>query len=193
MLRGLESVVAAVLLIVVVVVGVVLVYLWFSGYLSKSAGAAGQAGAVERFKVESVSLAADGTVRLFIHNIGGASLNISTIYVYPVGSQNPICVKQGVNVVIAPRTVATVETALTCTHTPTLGRSYVVKVVTARGTEHSYTATINLLAHGAVVGGGGGGVAGAVVGVVLLLVLLCVLVGSGLGRLTGRRRGALTS
>jgi hypothetical protein len=34
-LRGLESVVATVLLIVVAVVGVMLVYLWFSGYLGK--------------------------------------------------------------------------------------------------------------------------------------------------------------
>jgi hypothetical protein len=83
--------------------------------------------------------------------------------VYPVGSQNPICVKQGVNTVISPRTVAAFGTTLTCTHTPTLGRNYVVKVVTAKGTETAYTATINLLAHGVVVGGGGGGGGGGFV------------------------------
>jgi hypothetical protein len=75
MLRGLESVVATVLLIVAAVVGVMLVYLWFSGYLGKSTSMMGQAvgpaGAAERFKVEAASLAADGTVRLYIRNMGG--------------------------------------------------------------------------------------------------------------------------
>jgi hypothetical protein len=101
-------VVAVVLLIVVAVVGVVLVYLWFTGYLGKSVGAAGQAGAAERFKVESASLAADGTVRLYIRNLGGDPVEVKTIYVYPAGSPNPICVKHGVDAAIPPGTVATV-------------------------------------------------------------------------------------
>jgi hypothetical protein len=121
-LRGLESVVATVLLIVVAVVGVVLVYLWFSGYLGKYIGAAGQAvgpaGAAERFKVESASLAADGTVRLYIRNLGGAPVDVGTIYVYPAGSLNPICVGHGVNAAIPPGTLAEVQTTLTCTTQP---------------------------------------------------------------------------
>jgi hypothetical protein len=157
MLRGLESVVAVVLLIVVAVVGVVLVYLWFSSYLGKATGAAGQVATAERFKVESASLAADGTVRLYIRNLGGAPVEVKTIYMYREGSQNPLCVKQDVKAVIPPNTLAAVGTRLTCTTSPAPGRNYVVKVVTARGTEIAYTTTTNLLAHGAVVGGGGGG------------------------------------
>jgi FlaG/FlaF family flagellin (archaellin) len=206
-LRGLESVVATVLLIVVAVVGVVLVYLWFSGYLGKSTSMAGQAGAAERFKVESASLAADGTVRIYIRNLGGTPVNVSTIYVYPVGSLNPICVKHGVNAAISPGTVAAVETTLTCTTSPTPGGNYVIKVVTAKGTEIAYTITATL-AHGGVgvgtgTGTGGTGGVGVVAALglasalepaaVVLFVLLWLLVGSGLGRLMGRRRGALTS
>ena len=108
MLRGLEHVVVAVLLIVVAVVGAVLVYLWFSGYLSKQTSAANQAGTAERFKVESASLAADGSVRLVIRNIGGAPVEVNTIYVYPTGSLKPLCVKQGVNTVKPPGTKAPV-------------------------------------------------------------------------------------
>ncbi len=50
MLRGLKSVVVAVLLIVVVVV---LVWLWFSGYLGKSTGVEGQAGVACSFVASS--------------------------------------------------------------------------------------------------------------------------------------------
>jgi archaellum component FlaF (FlaF/FlaG flagellin family) len=162
-LRGLESVVATVLLIVVAVVGVVLVYLWFSGYLGKATSAAGQtvgpAGAAERFKVESASLAADGTVLLLIRNLGGAPVEVKTIYVYREGSLNPICVGQGVNAAIPPGTTAEVQTALTCTTSPTPGRSYVIKVVTTKGTEIAYTITATL-AHGdtSILTHGGAGV-----------------------------------
>jgi hypothetical protein len=50
MLRGLKSVVVAVLLIVVVVV---LVFLWFSGYLGRSTGVEGQAGVACSFVASS--------------------------------------------------------------------------------------------------------------------------------------------
>jgi len=81
MLRGLGSVVAILMLILVVVVGLVLVYLWFSGYVGRYTAEAGQAVAAEKFKVEAASLAADGSVRLFIRNIGGAPVHVSTVYV----------------------------------------------------------------------------------------------------------------
>jgi hypothetical protein len=156
MLRGLETVVAAVLLIVVAVLGVVLVYWLFSGYVGRFPGVEGQAVAAEMFKVESAFLAADGSVKLLIRNIGGAPVNVSTIYVYPVGSLNPLCVKHGINTVISPGTLAAVETTLTCTPSPAPGGSYIIKVVTARGTEYAYiVTTTSTLAAG---GGGGGGV-----------------------------------
>jgi hypothetical protein len=159
MLRGLESVVAAVLLIVVAVLGVVLVYWLFSGYVGRFTGVAGQAVAAEMFKVESASLAANGSVKLLIRNIGGAPVNVSTIYVYPVGSLNPLCVKHGINTVISPGTLAAIETMLTCTPSPAPGGSYVIKVVTARGTEYAYvvTTTSTLAAGGGGDGGSGGG------------------------------------
>ena len=89
MLRGLESVVAAVLLIIVV--GVVLVYLWFSGYVGRYTAEAGQAVAAEKFKVEAASLAADGSVRLFIRNIGGAPANVYSIRVSSRLAEPPMC------------------------------------------------------------------------------------------------------
>jgi FlaG/FlaF family flagellin (archaellin) len=52
-MRGLEPVVAAVLLIVVAVIGAVLVYLWFAGYVTKSTSQAEQMTASERLKIEA--------------------------------------------------------------------------------------------------------------------------------------------
>ena len=153
--RGLESVVAAMLLVVVAVFGVVLVYLWFTGYVGRSAGVAGQAMAAEMFKVESAFLAADGSVRLLIRNIGGVSVNVSTVYVYLDGSLNPLCVNHCINAVIPPGALNAVETTLICTSSLAPGGSYVIKVVTARGTQYAYIVTASpTLARG---GGGGGG------------------------------------
>jgi len=134
------------------------------------------------FKVEAASLAADGSVRLFIRNIGGAPVHVSTVYVYPVGSLNPPCVKHGINAVISPGTPAAVETMLTCTPSSAPGGSYVIKVVTARGTEYAYIVTTSPTLAA---------VATVVVEVVIAPSRLPA--GSGLGRLTGRRQRALTS
>jgi len=136
----------------------------------------------QMFKVEAASLAADGSVRLFIRNIGGAPVHVSTVYVYPVGSLNPPCVKHGINAVISPGTLAAVETMLTCTPSSAPGGSYVIKVVTARGTEYAYIVTTSPTLAA---------VATVVVEVVIAPSRLPA--GSGLGRLTGRRQRALTS
>ncbi len=80
---------------------------------------------------------------------------MSTIYVYPLGSLNPLCVKHGINTVISPGTLAAVETMPTCTPSPAPGGSYVIKVVTARGAEYAYVVTTSPTQASA---GGGGGI-----------------------------------
>jgi FlaG/FlaF family flagellin (archaellin) len=73
--RGLEPIVAAVLLIVVAVIGAVLVYLWFAGYVTKATSQAEQMAASEKLKIEAANLTStDGY--LFIRNLGGDSANI---------------------------------------------------------------------------------------------------------------------
>jgi len=54
--KGLEPIVAAVLLIVVAVIGAVLVYLWFAGFVTKATSQAEQASASEKLKIEAATL-----------------------------------------------------------------------------------------------------------------------------------------
>ncbi len=56
--RGLEPIVAAVLLIVVAVIGAVLVYLWFAGYVTRATSQAEQISASEKLKIEAAGLTA---------------------------------------------------------------------------------------------------------------------------------------
>ena len=73
--RGLEPIVAAVLLIVVAVIGAVLVYLWFAGYVTKATSQAEQMAASEKLKIEAANLTSTYGY-LFIRNLGGDSANI---------------------------------------------------------------------------------------------------------------------
>jgi len=54
--KGLEPIVAAVLLIVVAVIGALLIYLWFTGYVTKATSQADQMAASEKLKIEAASL-----------------------------------------------------------------------------------------------------------------------------------------
>ena len=136
--KGLEPIVAAVLLIVVAVIGAVLVYLWFAGYVTKSTSQAEQLAASEKLKIEAASLTTGGKITLYVRNLGGTPVTINTIYVFTPGTTSPICYNN-VRETISPGDVDTVS--VTCTNTKSLseGSDYVIKIVTARGTEAAVT------------------------------------------------------
>jgi len=158
--KGLEPIVAAVLLIVVAVIGAVLTYLWFAGYVTKATSQAEQMAASEKLKIEAANLTAtQKSAILYIRNMGGDNVNLRTAYILRPGTISPICIadvasNQGLIKVdkvnaqqqpITPGHLAVVEITFTDAATGSCnlqhGFDYVIKLITARGTEFAVTVT----------------------------------------------------
>ena len=148
--RGLEPIVAAVLLIVVAVIGAVLVYLWFAGYVTKATSQAESMAASEKLKIEAASLTAagngSGTATLYIRNLGGDAVKVVDAYVFKPGSTNVLCKASSVSASpspIQPGELSTITVSLPDTCRITAGYDYVVKIVTQKGTEFAVTVTVS--------------------------------------------------
>jgi len=149
--RGLEPIVAAVLLIVVAVIGAVLIYLWFAGYITKATSQADQMAASEKLKIEAANMSSTRAV-LYIRNLGGDNVTLATAYVLKPGTINPICTNQSrINIFKPGPATATAGSLFpgalqavsfnvgVCGIQP--GYDYVIKIVTMRGTEFAITVT----------------------------------------------------
>ncbi len=145
--RGLEPIVAAVLLIVVAVIGAVLIYLWFTGYVTRATSQAEQISASEKLKIEAAGLT-DGPpsdVVLYVRNVGGDTARVVHLYVLKAASITPVCSKVISPVEIDPGVVETFTVSLAAGDCPggtiDAGFDYVVKIVTRKGTEFAVTVT----------------------------------------------------
>ncbi len=144
--RGLEPIVAAVLLIVVAVIGAVLIYLWFAGYVTKATSQAEQMTASEILKIEAASLSAENNEAiLYIRNLGGDTVRLVHAYVLKPGSISAVC---SVEIDPAVNPAATIEPGVMSDVTVTFtdctletGYNYVIKIVTRKGTEFAVTVT----------------------------------------------------
>jgi FlaG/FlaF family flagellin (archaellin) len=149
--KGLEPIVAAVLLIVVAVIGAVLVYLWFAGYVTKATSQAEQMAASEKLKIEAANLTSTRGA-LYLRNLGGDNVTLSTIYVLKPGTVNPLCTATSFSIYKGTST----DTDSASTLYPgrlqlvmfyvtgcgvSAGYDYVIKIVTQRGTEFAVTVT----------------------------------------------------
>jgi len=150
--RGLEPIVAAVLLIVVAVIGAVLVYLWFAGYVTKATSQAEQMAASEKLKIEAAAITTGtNTATLYIRNLGGDNVTLATAYILKPGTINPICVVQSSTIYKPDLTTSGADTLYPgalqkvtfdvsgCSLQP--GYDYVIKLVTQKGTEFAVTVT----------------------------------------------------
>jgi len=153
--RGLELVVGAILLVVVVVVGVVLVWLWFSGFLGKAASSAELAP--DLLKIEGGNITnLGGGVRVFlwIRNLGGGAVLPRTLYVH---NGDVVCFADGLPWVVGPGRLEYLDIWMPvgppsgigggvvagCREAVVPGAVYVVKLVTARGAEVSVVLNAN--------------------------------------------------
>jgi archaeal flagellin N-terminal-like domain len=142
--RGLEPIVAAVLLIMVAVIGAVLVYLWFAGYVTKATSQAESMAASEKLKIEAASLTAagdgSGTATLYIRNLGGDAMKVVQAYVFKPGSTNVLCT---ISIVADPYSwaVVNITPALPAGCGITAGYDYVMKIFTQKGTKIAVTVT----------------------------------------------------
>jgi FlaG/FlaF family flagellin (archaellin) len=142
--KGLEPIVAAVLLIVVAVIGAVLIYLWFAGYVTKATSQAESMAASEKLKIEGASLTANTReAKLYIRNIGGDTVKVVHAYVLKPGSISPVCSQSLASpVTINPGALETpTVTFASCSPSLEAGHDYVVKVVTQKGAEFAVTVT----------------------------------------------------
>jgi hypothetical protein len=149
--RGVSPFVGAVLIVLVSVIGVVLVWLWFSGFLGKSLSTTGVGG--EFLKIEGGNLSnVGGGVRLFIwvRNLGGGTSLPRTVYIFREGSAVPICIADGLPWAVGAGRleyfdlwfpIGYVDCAggvcRTCSEAVSPGVFYVVKLVAAGGAEFS--------------------------------------------------------
>ena len=130
--RAIEPIVAAVLLIIIAVVGSVLLYLWFSGYLTKTASQVETVSNPEKIKVEAVKYdVTNNNVTVYFRNVGEIPVNITGTYVIDIYG-NTICANSTVNTQLNPGDYGT-ATINGCTLST--GEQYFAKVVTAKGTE----------------------------------------------------------
>jgi len=150
--KGLEPIVAAVLLIVVAVIGAVLVYLWFAGYVTKATSQAEQMVASEKLKIEAANITLSKRLAyLYIRNLGGDNVTLATAYILKPGTINPLCAVQSFTIYKPDLTTSGVTTlypgALQKVEFNVggcglrSGYDYVIKLVTQKGTEFAVTVT----------------------------------------------------
>ncbi|MFP3315494.1 MAG: archaellin/type IV pilin N-terminal domain-containing protein [Caldivirga sp.] len=162
--RGIEPIVAAILLIVITVVAAVLLYIWFNGYLSSTTSKVSQVSVPEELQIVNVAVVysssgSPSSIVAYIQNVGSIPATINQAYVLNVTTGNVICAisSSSMSYNIPPSS----PTASTSTTVPASGLTvpsgtaaelilslsscslalntyYVLKLVTARGTQVTY-------------------------------------------------------
>ena len=145
--KGISPVIAVLLLIVIAVAAAILVYVWLSGYMGTLQSQAGTQQVQERIKIEGVKISSNQIEAIYIRNIGDVSVTIDAIYLLD-SSGNIKGVKTGIGATILSASVYEATTADFGSSagevggaTLTAGNTYIIKVVTSRGTEVTYQFT----------------------------------------------------
>ena len=134
--RGIEPIVAAILLIVITVVAAVLLYMWFSGYLTATTGKVSSMASPEEFQVVAASLSATNGLNAYIQNTGSTTITITGVYILNPTTNSLICGNATLSQMIQPGQTAQI-TATFPTSCITPDTSYLVKFVTAEGTQYT--------------------------------------------------------
>jgi len=114
----------------------VLAYIWIIGYQGTLTQQASAQQLQERIKIEAVGYSGTN-LDVYIRNIGDIQVTIDAVYVInPDGSVNNYVSSLGAT--LTPGQMGTIQVSGV---TLTAGNTYVVKVVTAKGTEATYTWT----------------------------------------------------
>lgn len=161
--RGIEAIVGAVLLIVITVVAAVLLYLWFTGYLTGTASKAPQINTVQQFIVTGASISHSTTttgaytVTAYVENTGNVPVTIvqanvlnpqngqvvCSAAVGDTGNGSPSSPASLVSITVSSSgNVGTVS--FTCSPTSTGingGQSYTIQLISNNGVSAEYTTT----------------------------------------------------
>ncbi len=144
--KGIDTILAALLMVVIVVVASVMVYAWSTGLLG-SLLVTPQAGK-EALNIENSAFSNSTSSTLYIRNTGTASISLVTYYVKD-NSGNQYSRTTWTGPTISPNALATTYVNIgascgTCTNqgstfTFTAGNSYTVTVVTSRNNQFVFT------------------------------------------------------
>jgi len=152
--KGIEAIVGAVLLIVITVVAAVLLYLWFTGYLTGTASKAPQINTVQQFIVTGASITSSGTVTAYVENTGNVPVTIvqanvlnaengavvCTAAVGGTGSGTSSPTSLSATSVSSSGSVGTVS--FTCPSSSiSSGQSYTIQLISNSGVSAEYTTT----------------------------------------------------
>jgi len=145
--RGIEAIVGAVLLIVITVVAAVLLYLWFTGYLTGTASKAPQINTVQQFIVTGASITGS-SVTAYVENTGNVPVTIVQANVLNVTNGQVVCsAYYGSSTNSLPPTTVSSSGAVgtvsfTCSGiTFSSGQSYTIQLISNNGVGAEYTTT----------------------------------------------------
>jgi len=135
--RGIEPIVAAILLIVITVVAAVLLYMWFSGYLTATTGSVSSMSSPEEFQVVAANLSKSSGLRAYIQNTGSTTITITSVYILNPTTNSLMCNVTITQVQILPGQIALITGKIPAVCTITSGTSYPVMFVTTKGTKYT--------------------------------------------------------
>jgi len=138
--RGIEPIVAAILLIVITVVAAVLLYMWFSGYLTATTGRVSSMSSPEEFQVVAANLSKSSGLNAYVQNTGSTTIKITGVYILNATTNSLIC---SVSIGSTPISIPPGSTAKVTNSTIfsscglQVGRNYLIKFVTTEGTQYT--------------------------------------------------------
>ncbi|RLF03452.1 MAG: hypothetical protein DRK00_08790 [Thermoprotei archaeon] len=137
--KGISPVIAVLLLIVIAVAAAILTYVWLTGYMGTLQSQAGTQQVQERIKIEGVKIDTDNDQvdAVYVRNIGDVSVKIADIYI--MDSSGNVIEKISKTTTLNPENTSTITVDMSTKLSE--GSTYIVKVVTARGTEVTYQFT----------------------------------------------------
>ena len=134
--RGVSPVIATLLLIVIAVAAAVLTYIWVTGYMGTLQSQAGAQQVQERIKIEAIDITNN---KVYIRNIGETKVTIAAVYLINSTTGSTIVSNTIVNTELSPGELK--DVSLTLSGNVNSGATYIVKAVTAKGTEATYQFT----------------------------------------------------
>ncbi|MFB6489680.1 MAG: archaellin/type IV pilin N-terminal domain-containing protein [Thermoproteus sp. AZ2] len=140
--KGLEPIVGAILLIVISVIAAVLVYLWFTGFLTRSTSSTQAIYQTSKLQIVGATLSSTSsttaTATVYLQNVGSTTATITQVLVVDPATQDVVCTNATTfsATTILPGAAGTIHASLSspsgsCKLTP--GYTYVLEVVTQDG------------------------------------------------------------
>ncbi len=128
--KGIEPLVAAILLIAISIIVALAIYTWLSGYVQSTMSKAEGYVMYEAITIDAVNYSSTlNTVSMYVRNIGSVPVNISAAYVLDE-SGSIVCSNTKLTVKLEPNEVQKIN--VSCSSSLASG-TYLARVVTATG------------------------------------------------------------